>query len=195
MGRFLTGWVRRSQWWKITALTFPEIVRKICNTAPVNGRPGIYVVCDEAALPVPKEGIRGAIRREFGIDLFWKSDLTQDELAKLSLLDLSMLDFELCLAAESFVGLTRSTFSNMVALEKYSRTQVPVERHYVYNMLGSRLALRTDNGAFEVPELAAAVDPWDQAYSLDLGEIFQVGGDLDRALELYSARAARFRRP
>lgn len=170
--------------------TFPEIVRKICNTAPVNGRPGIYVVCDEAALPVPKEGIRGAIRREFGIDLFWKSDLiAQDELAKLSLLDLSMLDFELCLAAELFVGLTRSTFSNMVALEKYSRTEARVERHYIYNMLGSRLALRTDNGAFEVPELAAAADPWDQAHSFHLAQAFQAAGDRERALERYCARA------
>jgi SAM-dependent methyltransferase len=170
--------------------TFPEIVRKICNTAPVNGRPGIYVVCDEAALPVPKEDIRGAIRREFGIDLFWKSDLiAQDELAKLSLLDLSMLDFELCLAAESFVGLTRSTFSNMVALEKYSRTQAPVERHYIYNMLGPRLALRTDNGAFEVPELAAAADPWDQAHSFHVAQVFQAAGDRERALERYCARA------
>ncbi len=170
--------------------TFPEIVRKICNTAQVNGRPGIYVVCDEAALPVPKEDIRGAIRREFGIDLFWKSDLiAQDELAKLSLLDLSMLDFDLCLAAELFVGLTRSTFSNMVALEKYSRTQAPVERHYIYNMLGPRLALRTDNGAFEVPELAAAADPWDQAHSFHVAQVFQAAGDRERALELYCARA------
>ena len=172
------------------APSFKDIIEKICNTLPDNPS-GVYVACDEAALPVPKDEIRRAVEQEFNIDLFWKSDfLSEAELSGHSLLDLSMLDFEMAVAAESFIGLTRSTFSNMVTFEKYARTRQAVERHYVYNVIGPRLALRRDNGAFSTPELAAAVDPWTAASDFHLAQIFQSSGDRQRALEHYAAWAA-----
>lgn len=170
--------------------SFMDIITKISNTLPDDAA-DIYVVCDEAALPVAKDEIRTVVKQEFNINLFWKSDfLAEDEFNGLSPMDLSILDFEMALAAEGFVGLTRSTFSNMVTLERYARTRAPVERHYVYNMHGPYLALRTDNGAFSVPELAAATDPWAAQYNFSLAQIFHASGDRHRALEHYAAWAA-----
>ena len=172
-------------------LSFKDILAKVANTLPADAS-RIYAICDEAALPVPKEEIRQAVQREFSIELVWKSDLLDEaELNGLSLLDRSILDFEMAIAAELFVGLTRSTFSNMVVLEKYARTRAPVERHYIYNVIGPHLALRRDNGAFSVPAVAAAPNPWDPAHSFHLAQIFQAAGDQHRALEQYAARAAR----
>ena len=172
------------------ALTFYEIIEKLKRTLPDESS-GIYVVCDEAALPVPKEEIRHTVKQQFAIDLFWKTDLlTEDELRDLSLLDLSLLDFEMAVAIDTFVGLTRSTFSNMVTLEKYARTRVSSNRHYIYNLKGPKLALRKDVGAFSYPELASAGNPWDTAHIFQLAEIFRASGERHRALELYNERAA-----
>lgn len=171
-------------------LSHGEIIRKIRDTAIDIGSQ-IYVVCDEPGLPVPKAQIRDEIRDEFGVELIWKSDLLPaEELAQLSPLQLSMLDFEMCVAAESFVGLSRSSFSNMVALEKYARRRAPVERHYIYNVAGPSLASRHDNGAFAVAQLAAATDPWATMHSFHRAHVFQSSGEPERALEAYSANAA-----
>ena len=72
--------------------------------------------------------IKATIKNDFDIELFWKSDfLSEQETRQLSLLDLSLFDFEMAITARMFVGTTRSTFSNMVALEKYARTGVSVD--------------------------------------------------------------------
>jgi hypothetical protein len=169
--------------------SFRDIMAKLSNTLPRDAS-GIYVVCDEAALPVDKEEIRRVVKQDFDLSLVWKSDfLSDDQLSNLSPLDLSILDFEMALTAESFVGMTRSTFSNMVSFEKYARTRAPVQNHYVYNGLGPRLALRTDNGAFSFPDLAAAADPRASSYGFSRAQIFHSWGDLERALENYTAWA------
>jgi len=172
-------------------LSFREIIAKVATTLPAEAA-SIYVICDEAALPVSKHDIRLAIQREFGIDLVWKSDLLDvAELDGLSLLDRSILDFEMAVAADVFVGLSRSTFSNMAALEKYARTRAPVDRHYLYNLSGPDLCLRRDNGAFQIPALAVAANPWDAAHSFHVAQVFEAAGDQRRALEHYAARASR----
>jgi hypothetical protein len=172
------------------APSFIDILAKIKHTLPEVAS-SIYVICDEAALPVPKDEIREIAKREFDVDLVWKSDfLTVEELESLSLLDLSTLDFEMAITADTFVGLTRSTFSNMASFEKYARTRKPLERHYIYNTSGPGLALRKDNGVFSVPELASAADPWDSAHNFHLAQIFEASGERHRALEHYAARAA-----
>jgi hypothetical protein len=172
------------------APSFREIVSKIKKTLPDESSK-IYVVCDEAALPVPKEEIRRAVKQEFAVELFWKTDLlTADELSSVSILDLSIFDFEMAVAADSFIGLTRSTFSNMVSLEKYARTGIKPDNHYIYNLKGPGLALRKDSGAFSYPELASAADPWDARYKFQLAEIFRECGEQHRALELYNSHAA-----
>jgi hypothetical protein len=172
------------------APSFKDIIKKICNTLP-DKPSGIYVVCDETALPVPKDEIYQTIKQDFGIDLFWKSDfLAKTELSELSQLTLSMLDFQMAVAADSFIGLTRSTFSNMVTFEKYARIRRNVDDHYIYNALGPRLAIRRDNGAFSTPALAVVADPWAAGCDFHLAQIFQAAGDRRRALEHYAACAA-----
>lgn len=170
------------------APSFRDILAKIATTLP-EAR-AIYVVSDEAALPVPKDEIRETVQRDFGIELCWKSDiLPAEELAALSLLDLSMIDFEMAVAAESFVGMSRSTFSNMAAFERYARTREPVLRHYIYNLPGPSLARRRDNGAFSAPEMVAAEDPHDPSLSFAQAQIYLHVGDKATALERYLQRA------
>lgn len=167
-----------------------EIFAKVARTLPVRGT-SIYVVCDETALPAPKEDIRRIVKAKFDIDLFWKSDfLTAAELEQASLFELSMLDFEVAVAARSFAGITRSMFSKLVTVEKYARARVKVEAHYAYNALGPRLMLRRDNGAFDAVALATATDPLDPAHSFEAAEVCLLAGDKRGALDRYVRRAA-----
>ncbi len=137
------------------------IVRKVVNTfgmAP-GGIPGeIYVVCDEAALPVPRDEIRRACLDAHGVALRWKSDLLEPALlARLSVLERSILDFDMALHAERFVGLTRSSFSNLAAFERYCMTGAPVRGHYAYNVPGPLVVERRDQGAYAVARDAVRV--------------------------------------
>jgi hypothetical protein len=170
------------------APSFRDIMAKLVRTLPETR--AIYVVSDEAALPVPKDEIRAAVRDDFGIELCWKSDILPAEaLGALSLLELSMLDFEMALAAQSFVGMSRSTFSNMAAFERFARTRAPVRDHYIYNLPGPALARRHDNGAFSAPEMAAAADPRAPHLSFAQAQIHLDVDDKVQALERYALRA------
>jgi hypothetical protein len=53
----------------------------------------------------------------------------------------------MALHAPNFVGLTRSTFSDMATLQKCSIQGRPVAGHYVYNIIGDQLSCRTDEGS------------------------------------------------
>lgn len=137
-------------------LSFVTIIRKTREGLPVS-EGGIFVTCDEAYLPFGKPVIRDVIKKELGVELIFKSDLlTTNERRGLSRLDLSLLDFEMAVAAPFYVGQSRSTFSNLVALERYARSRAPVTSHYIYNVKGRGLGLRTDNGAYVVPDFVTA---------------------------------------
>lgn len=132
-------------------LGFLEIFDKISTTLPAVR--DAYVVCDESDLPVGKEDIRAAIRERHDIGLVWKSDLlTPDEIAPLSLFEQSILDFEMAMAGPGFVGMSRSTFANMVCFETFGRRRSPTRQHFIYNRPGLRLGQRWDNGAAVLPE-------------------------------------------
>ena len=131
--------------------SFLHIMRKIRNGLG-DDADAAYVACDEDDLPVSKDEIRAAVMESCGVRLIWKSDvLGRGELAALSNLDRSILDFEMAVRAPIFVGLTRSTFSAMVSFEALCRTREPASRHYIYNLPGDRLGWRSDNGAFQFP--------------------------------------------
>jgi hypothetical protein len=137
-------------------LSYMDIFRKIDRTLR-HASQAIYVVCDEEGLPFPKELIRREVKSEFGFDLIWKSDILPSiRLFSMSALELSLIDFEMALQAEYFVGLTRSTFSNNVSWEKFCRTGADVQTHYIYNKIGDALARRVDNGVFADPGAATA---------------------------------------
>lgn len=138
-------------------IPYPYIFSKIEKTIKPIPRK-IYIVSDEKNLPVPVEEIKSKIYKEFGIELFWKSDfLSADDMSQLGVLNLSLIDFEMAMDAEYFVGLTRSTFSNNVCWEKYCKYRRPVKTHYIYNNSSSFLSLRIDHGVFPDPESAATV--------------------------------------
>ena len=133
---------------------FGEIIAKVVNTFGFDlGE--VYVVCDEASLPVPREEIRRVSREVFGVSLRWKSDLLLPHfLEGLSVIERSILDFDMALSADRFVGLTRSTFSNLATFERYCMTGAPVRRHYIYNIPGPKVLERHDNGAYAFADAA-----------------------------------------
>lgn len=173
------------------APSFTNILTKIRNTIPDKAQ-RVYVVCDEANLPVSKAEIRAEVLRRFGISLFWKSDLLPPEtLALFSTLDLSIIDFEMAVRAPIFVGLSQSTFSNLVYFETVFRAGNKGDRQYIYNVPGDMLARRFDYGAAvdvsivtdNLLERAALVEdsPDDCLWPAKLTAHFAVYGDFTSA--------------
>ncbi|MCB8877057.1 O-fucosyltransferase family protein [Acidisoma silvae] len=138
-------------------LNFNEIFSKITKSMPDLGGV-LYVVCDETNLPVSKDEIREAVLQRHGISILWKSDvLTTSDINALSLLEQSVIDFEMALEAPCFIGMSRSTFSNMAGLEKFYRRRSALQHHFIYNLRGEQLGRRYDNGSYIVP--ATVCDP------------------------------------
>jgi hypothetical protein len=126
-------------------LGFMQILAKIRKTFPDLGL--AYATSDEQSMPAPKDEIRALCRDTFGIGLLWKSDLLPASLiAQLTPLDLSIIDYEIAKASPRFIGLTTSTFSNMLCFEKFALTRKGVRGHYIYNCLGDVVVERNDNG-------------------------------------------------
>src|SRR6202020_1893546 len=112
-----------------------EILSKVRNTFP--DLKLVYATSDENAMLSSKNEIRAFCRSRFGLELLWKSDLLNPALtAGLTPLDLSLIDFEMAKYSPRFVGLTSSTFSNMLCVEKFAGGRKPVTGHYVYNHPG-----------------------------------------------------------
>lgn len=134
-------------------LPYDRIVRKIAKTMPSEKR--ILVICDEHSISVSKAEMKKESLEAFDVQLFFKSDfLTQGDLEGLNPLERSIIDFELATSASIFVGLTRSTFSNLVTFTKYSRSGKQVMTDYIYNNNSPELSQRTDNGGHDSPALA-----------------------------------------
>jgi hypothetical protein len=128
-----------------------DILAKLERTLPSEAKQGLYLVNDEAGLPVPKDVIRQAVADRFGFPVYWKSDLLPDILTAYPSLLLSMLDFEIAVSSEIFIGTTASSFSNLVTYERFVRTSRPVKDHYIHNAPSLLLERRTDNGIYSGP--------------------------------------------
>jgi hypothetical protein len=126
-------------------LSYDAIVEKILATFP--DLRSLYVICDEAGCDVPKDVMRTVVYDRFSVELVWKSDfLGEFDRNLMTPLHLSLLDFEIAMDALCFVGLSRSTFSNMVTLQKHSVMKEDVMAHFIYNKAVPALVRRTDNG-------------------------------------------------
>ncbi len=142
--------------------TFQRIMEKIRNSFPKN-LSKLYVVCDEKALSVHKNEIREQVLEEFGFQLFWKSDFIPPvELENFSNIELSLIDFEIAKLSSVFIGLTTSTFSNFITLERYFAKRSSVDNHYIYNAPGDFLSRRFDNGTFTKVDLATTRSQGDE---------------------------------
>jgi hypothetical protein len=134
---------------------FLKIMSKVGKTFPELRR--VYVTADEKSMPVSKHEIRTACLGQFGIDLLWKSDLLPAALVEdLTPLDLSLIDYEIARRCPRFVGLTRSTFSNMLGVEGFAATRKPVSGHFIYDGPGDNLIERRDNGFSSSPHGAGS---------------------------------------
>ncbi len=135
------------------AIGFVEILSKVKRSLP--DLKLAYVTSDENSMPNSRDEIRAFSRSQFGIDLLWKTDLlSQSHYEVLNPLDLSLVDYEIARYCRQFVGLTNSTFSNMLCLEKFAATGKDVTGHFIYNALGDGLVERRDNGFTAAAHLA-----------------------------------------
>ena len=144
-------------------LGFTEILSKVKTTFPDLRM--VYATADEKSLPAPKDEIRTVSRERFDIELFWKSDLINaSAIDQFTPLDLSIIDYEIAKISPRFIGLTTSTFSNMLGIEKFALTRQPVRGHYIYNCLGELLQERKDNGFTTAAVLAVQPTRADALY-------------------------------
>ncbi|TCL93130.1 hypothetical protein C8J38_103319 [Rhizobium sp. PP-WC-2G-219] len=134
-----------------------RIAEKIQNTLG-SEHENYYVSCDERYLFQPKWEIAKKIKNKTGINVFWKSDFIDDAtMSAMTPLASSLMDFEIAKLSETFVGLSRSTFANLVTFERFGRFYSDRARDYIYNLPGDRCGLRKDRGTRVDPrEVCAA---------------------------------------
>ncbi len=117
----------------------------------------VYVTVDERYLRISKEKLREQVRDTTGIEIVLKSDiLTGEVVDEMRPVDASLLDFSLAKRATNFVGTSRSTFANLVCLERTVEKFQKQTSDYIYNKVGPGLSLRTDAGTLDDP---GAVSP------------------------------------
>lgn len=96
----------------VTPRTASEIFRRLSELNDFNGA-NLLLSCDEDDLSMHKDLIRlQAIN--FGFHSFFKSDLKSSSLLPQSRLQQSAIEFEILLKFDRYVGLSKSTFSNML---------------------------------------------------------------------------------
>lgn len=122
-----------------------KIFKKISESDLLRGKDQIYACCDEDDLPLPHENIK-KIARNYGLNIFFKRDLLESKIVlPKSRILLSMIDFTIAMKATHYVGLTRSTFSNVLAFTR-NYGQDSKANHLIYNKIGFGCHLRTDDG-------------------------------------------------
>lgn len=128
-----------------------DIIAKVKESG-VNGRDHVYVTCDEKYIFAPKWDIKAAIKEKTGVDTVWRSDILGVERnSSLSQLDSSLIDFEIAVRSEIFVGNSRSTFANLVSFERSARAGEICHTDYIYNHPSDRIVRRHDFGTCFLP--------------------------------------------
>ncbi|WP_298966316.1 O-fucosyltransferase family protein [uncultured Methylobacterium sp.] len=136
-------------------LSAEQIIKKVASTLPDSGNK-IYVSCDERYILMPKWTIRENVKKETDFDIVFKSDLINvGDFDAIRQVDASLIDFEVAKIADRFVGMTRSTFSNLVCFERHVCQYKKTRGDYVYNKVGPLLGRRTDLGTKDDPRVAA----------------------------------------
>jgi hypothetical protein len=118
----------------------------------------IFVSCDEKYIFSPKSDIAEKVKAETGIKIVFKSDiLSPEDFGKLRPIDASLIDFELAKISKVFVGLSRSTFANLIAFERFAGAYGDRHLDYVYNLPGDLCGQRTDRGIHHDPQKASSL--------------------------------------
>ena len=135
----------------------PEDISKKIQASVDMGQPSLYVTCDERYLRQPKETIRQNVKTASGIDIFFKSDVgDQAKLSAMNQLNSSIVDFEIAKMAKTYVGNSRSTFSNTLSFERYCANFNKSASDYIYNAPGGTLGRRRDLGTRDTPSAVLA---------------------------------------
>ena len=125
----------------------------MAKVATTLGAAPMLLAWDENDLPEPKEAIRAEVLAAHGVWMVSKSDLVSTaELDRMTALERSLIDSEPAGRARVFVGLTRSTFSNLVAFQAATGST-----HYIYNAPCPGLVRRWDRGT--CPDARSAGNP------------------------------------
>ncbi|WP_143523971.1 hypothetical protein [Rhizobium rhizosphaerae] len=160
---------------------YMSIVFKIANTFPKVRN--LFVCADELSMPISKNFLKENVWKTFGLRILFKSDfLGLDSSEYFRPNEQSLIDMALCMDGNDFVGTTRSTFSNMVSLQRYC-SKPAVGRAFVYNHRSIFLKQRRDNGASAALEQAVEVNG--RELIINESELARlVDGDVNRVLQL-----------
>lgn len=127
-----------------------RILSKVSACHDLAGRSVIFACCDEDDLEQSHAELR-QIAAEHRYQLVFKSDIIGSSTPSSRLMR-SVVDFSICLELDAYIGLSRSTFSNMLCLVK--ATSDPHPQHYIYNTPDDHVRLRRDRGLGITPQRA-----------------------------------------
>lgn len=135
--------------------TLQDILTKIVNNKIIGCRyKKILACCDIRSLELPPQELKFIAKEQFGIDLFFR-EIDTNSFFNSGNIKNAMLDFEICLNLESYVGLSHSTFSNLLCVTKSAITEFHAHPdHYIYNSSDDFVKKRYDFGTHSEPEKA-----------------------------------------
>ncbi|WP_435171402.1 hypothetical protein [Falsirhodobacter sp. 1013] len=135
-----------------------RIFGKIGNTPALADHRLVLACCDEGDLLQTRDELKKDAA-DFELNLVFKSEIEEQLELPTSRLQRSAIDFEMCLMSDRYVGLTRSSFSNMVCLLKSLQMSPDIPEHYIYNSKSREVVRRWDMGLRTGPAEAAEQVP------------------------------------
>ncbi|MGG7517874.1 O-fucosyltransferase family protein [Allorhizobium undicola] len=124
-----------------------RIFQKIRNEDKEKNITTLFLCCDEDDLMQKKSEI-SQMAGNFGFDVIFKSDVSSA--FPESRLKRSLVDFGICLKLDTYIGLSLSTFSNLLCLTKSFELKGK-PNHFIYDAPGDVTVVRNDFGRFHSP--------------------------------------------
>lgn len=120
-----------------------RIFQKIRSQPALDGLEDIVIFCDESVLAVGKDEL-AVLAARHGLRAHFKSDISMSENLSSSLQN-SFVDFNIGLLAQAYVGLSMSTFSNVLCIDAAYRA-AGHPQHFIYDAPSDRVEPRLDYG-------------------------------------------------
>ncbi|WP_027488256.1 O-fucosyltransferase family protein [Allorhizobium undicola] len=124
-----------------------RIFEKIRNNDKDGEITTLFLCCDEDDLMHKKSEISD-MAGKFGLSVIFKSEISTAFLD--SRLKRSLVDFGICLKLDTYIGLSLSTFSNLLCLTKSFEIKGK-PNHFIYDAPGDVTVARNDFGRFHSP--------------------------------------------
>ncbi|RJL55127.1 hypothetical protein [Pectobacterium carotovorum] len=122
-----------------------HIFSKIKKTLPSLNT--LYITYDKSALTCSFEDIKKLAKDRFGFKLKEKHITDEKKFNPKNSLEASIIDFEIAVRSNIFIGTDMSTFTSISAVTKFCRDGHPPKGRYLYNLPGEFLILdhKTEN--------------------------------------------------